>query len=119
MSRICKSQGADVKFALSPERNKYVVQHRGFGGTSYVYLNNVNDAKHIRKIILSLKGFDEVLDKIEACKRFHLMPARIRDLVVLGDINTVFGDLPSESEIMPDNYRSHGSRYEASVPIFI
>ena len=41
------------------------------------------------------------------------------DFAVLGDKNTVFGNLDAENEKLPDNYRSHGSLYEAEVPLFI
>ena len=50
---------------------------------------------------------------------FRLHPGRIGDLAVLGDVSTVFGDLPEgqESETLPPGYRSHGSQHEASVPL--
>lgn len=48
------------------------------------------------------------------------MPERIGDLMVLGDKNTVFGALEEkESEKLDDHYRSHGSQYEAQVPLFV
>jgi len=40
-----------------------------------------------------LAGVDEVLARQAAAHRFHLMPDRIGDLVILADIDTVFGDL--------------------------
>ena len=40
--------------------------------------------------------------------------------MVLGDKETVFGHLESGSyEQLPDSYRSHGSTYEAQVPLFV
>jgi hypothetical protein len=38
---------------------------------------------------------------------------------VLGDVSTVFGDLPpgTESEALPVTYRSHGSLHERRVPL--
>ena len=47
------------------------------------------------------------------------MASRIGDLVVLGDRGTVFGDLDSESEALPAEYRAHGSLHEAEVPLVI
>jgi phosphonoacetate hydrolase len=47
------------------------------------------------------------------------MASRIGDLVVLGDRETVFGDLESESEALPPEYRSHGSLHEMDVPLII
>ena len=49
--------------------------------------------------------------------RFHLMPSRISELVmVLGDPDPVFGKLDSESGALPANYRSHGGSAEAEAP---
>ncbi|MEJ0102949.1 MAG: hypothetical protein WDO19_10485 [Bacteroidota bacterium] len=88
-------------------------------GTSYVYLNNKKDLPEIQKLIQGLKGVEEVLTREAAAKKFHLVPERIGDLVVFGDKNTVFGNLDTEYEKLPGNYRTHGSVYEASVPLFI
>jgi len=109
-----------IKIAISAERDKYVVHHRGFGGTSYVYLNNLKDAAVVKKHLLTVKGVETVLTKKEAAEKFHLMPDRIGDLVVLADSVTVFGDLEKEqSEALPESYRSHGSVYETKVPMII
>jgi phosphonoacetate hydrolase len=48
-----------------------------------------------------------------------LMASRIGDLVVLGDRDTAFGQLESESEPLPQEYRTHGSLYEMDVPLII
>ena len=37
----------------------------------------------------------------EAARRFHLMPERIGELVVLGDKDTVFGETETEVETLP------------------
>jgi phosphonoacetate hydrolase len=70
-------------------------------------------------VISKLKGVEAVLTRAQAAKKFHLMPERIGDLVILGDSNTVVGNLDTEYEHLPGNYRTHGSTYEAKVPIFI
>ncbi len=108
-----------IKMAISPERDKYFKHHRGFGGTAYVYLKDSSDKARVINSIQQFKGVDEVITRAEAVKRFHLMPSRIGDLIVLGDSTTVFGELDTESEILPANYRSHGSLYEARVPLFM
>jgi len=109
-----------VKIVISPEKDKYLKHHKGLGGSAYVYLNKPVDAEKVKKYISGLKGIDAVLTKTEAASRYHLMPGRIGDLMVLGDINTVFGTLNGKAyEQLPDNYRSHGSAYEAEVPLFV
>jgi phosphonoacetate hydrolase len=119
LNKACLNRNTPIKIAISPERDKYFIHHRGFGGTAYVYLNNPNDLLSVKNILAHLKGVDEVLTRDEAAKRFHLMADRIGDLVVLGDQTTVFGDLDAESEVLPATYRSHGSTYDTSVPLFI
>jgi phosphonoacetate hydrolase len=47
------------------------------------------------------------------------MASRIGDLVVLPDIDTVFGDLPTESEQFDQAYRSHGSLHEMDIPLLL
>ena len=90
------------------------------GGAAYVYLKKPEDAEGVKKTLLSLKGVEEVLTKEEAVNRYGLMADRIGDLMVLGDKTTVFGDLAeAESEKLPDNYRTHGSKYECIVPLFV
>jgi len=119
LGKACAARGASVKFAISPERDKYVQHHRGFGGAAYVYVNKPQDLQKVKNTIGRLKGVDAVLTKEAAVQRFHLMGERIGDLMVLGDSATVFGDLDTESEALPETYRSHGSAYEAHVPLFV
>jgi len=38
---------------------------------------------------------------------------------VLGDQDTVFGDLDAPSETLPAEYRAHGSLHEINVPLVI
>lgn len=47
------------------------------------------------------------------------MPGRIGDLAVPGDKNTVFGNLDAEREDLPASYRTHGSLYETTIPLFV
>lgn len=57
------------------------------------------------------------MTRSEAAKRYHLMASRTGDLVVLGDRDTVFGELDSESEPLPPEYLAHGSLHEMNVPL--
>ena len=119
LKKACEKRGAPVRIAISAERDKYPKHHRGFGGTSYVYLNHSVDQETVKGVLSKLKGVEKVLTREEAVATYHLKADRIGDLVVLGDANTVFGDLDSESESLPEEYRSHGSEYESSVPLFL
>jgi phosphonoacetate hydrolase len=120
LEKVCQNRKTPIKIAISPEKDRYFKHHRNMGGAAYVYLKNKNDLQKVRTTILSLNGVEAVLTKAEAARKFNLMPERIGDLMVLGDRNTVFGNLKnSESENLDAHYRSHGSFYEAHVPLFI
>jgi phosphonoacetate hydrolase len=116
----CEQKGTPVKIVISPEKDRYLKHHKGLGGSAYVYLLKSSDAAAVKKTLLDLKGIDAVLTRAEAVKKYHLMPGRIGDFMVLGDINTVFGQLNGNAyEQLPDTYRSHGSTYEAETPLFV
>jgi phosphonoacetate hydrolase len=116
----CGQKGTPVKIVISPEKDRYLKHHKGLGGSAYVYLLKNSDAAAVKKTLINLKGIDAVLTRKEAVKKYHLMPGRIGDFMVLGDINTVFGQLNGNAyEQLPDTYRSHGSAYEAETPLFV
>jgi phosphonoacetate hydrolase len=73
----------------------------------------------VAKVLSGIGGVELVLTRSEAVKRFHLMGSRIGDLAVLGDRDTVFGDLESESETLAAGYRAHGSLHETDIPLVI
>jgi phosphonoacetate hydrolase len=119
LTKACKARGVPLRFALSAEKDRYVKHHRTFGGAAWVWLNSSKDQSHAIKTIAALEGVEEVLPKTAAAERFHLMPERIGDLVVIGDRHTVFGDLEIESEVLEPTYRSHGSLHETRIPLLI
>ena len=118
LAKACANRGAPVHFALSAERDRYVRHHRTFGGTAWVWLTHPDDADGVATTISGLTGVEAVLTRDEAARTFHLMADRIGDLVVLGDQETVFGELDGdEMEHLADGYRSHGSLHERAVPL--
>ncbi len=119
LSKACRARGIPVEFALSAEKDRYIKHHRTFGGTAYVWLNDERDAAEVTERLLALEGVEAVLARAEAAARFNLMPERIGELVVLGDRDTVFGELENEREDLEAAYRSHGSLHESDVPLFV
>ncbi|MDX2039157.1 MAG: alkaline phosphatase family protein [Isosphaeraceae bacterium] len=113
----CKARGLELRFALSAERDRYIKHHKTYGGTGYVWLRKPEDAPRAIEILRGLEGVDEVLTREEAARRFHLMPERIGELVVLGDRVTVFGDADQERVELPSTFRTHGSTHELPVPV--
>ncbi len=118
LAKACERRQQPLRFALSAERDRYIKHHRTFGGTAWIWLNSPQDADEVARLMSTLEGIEEVLTREEAAERFNLMPERIGDLVVLGDKDTVFGELAGvDMEALPDHYRTHGSVHEMEVPL--
>ncbi|TSA48373.1 MAG: nucleotide pyrophosphatase [Deltaproteobacteria bacterium] len=119
LREICASHGIGLRFAVSPVADRLVVHHRGFGGVSYIYLHSERERTAVEKFLHGLVGVEDVLSRQEAADRFHLMPERIGDLVVLADRSTVFGDLDAPVEDLGPGYRNHGSLHEEEIPLIL
>ena len=119
LEKVCAGRGAPIRIAISVDRDKYVKHHRGYGGVAWVYCKSTADVDRVARVISEIQGVESVRTRSEAARRFHLMPSRIGDLAVLGDRDTVFGELDAESEALPPEYRSHGSLHEVDIPLLI
>jgi phosphonoacetate hydrolase len=119
LEKVCVDHGIPIRIAISVDRDKYVKHHRGYGGVSWIYCKSSRDIDRVAHVVSGIKGVEAVLTRSEAGKRFHLMTSRIGDLVVLGDRDTVFGELDSETEELPAEYRAHGSLHEVDVPLVV
>jgi len=119
LNRALPERGCPIYFAMSAERDPYVKHHRTFGGSAYVWLNEPADVLRVTDTLRRMDGVDEIFGRYEAAARFHLHPDRIGDLLVLGDRDTVFGPLDRSVEDLPPTFRTHGSRYEAEVPLVV
>jgi phosphonoacetate hydrolase len=119
LEKVCAARGAPIRIAISVDRDKYMKHHRGYGGVAWVYCKSVRDVDRVARVLSGIAGVERVLTRREAAQRFHLMASRIGDLAVLGDRDTVFGELDTESEALPAEYRAHGSLHEVPVPLVI
>jgi phosphonoacetate hydrolase len=117
--KACRESGTEVRFALSAEKDRYVKHHRTFGGAAWVWLKSPQDESRVGQTLMGLKGVEAVLPRHEAAARFALMPERIGELVVIGDTDTVFGELTGPMEDLEPGYRSHGSLHESDIPLVI
>ena len=95
-------------------KDRYTVHHSNLGGCIYLYLSE-GQVERALAVLATTDGVDEALDREQAAARFHLMPDRIGDVMVLGGPDVVFGD-PQQVDL-PPRLRSHGSLHEATVPI--
>jgi phosphonoacetate hydrolase len=119
LEKACVQRGAPIRIAISVDRDKYLKHHRGYGGVAWVYCKAPSDVERVARVLSGLEGVEAVLSREEASTRYHLMRSRIGDLIVLGDRDTVFGELDAESETLPPEYRAHGSLHEINVPLVI
>lgn len=119
LARVCDEAGLPVRFVLSPERDYYVKHHRNFTGCAWIWLRSSAELDRVERLIGKLDGVEEVIGGEEAARRFHLVPERLGDLVVLGDRDTMFGDMDRPHEILETDYRAHGSLHEMAIPLVV
>ena len=118
LEQVCAAKGVPIRKAVSTGRDRYMKHHRGCSGAVYLHLKDPKDAARVREIVSAVPGVERILTREEAAKEFRLMASRIGHLMVLGDQETVFGELDDAKENFP-GLRSHGSLHEANVPLFV
>ncbi len=118
LEQVCAGKGVPIRKAVSTGRDRYMKHHRGCSGAAYIYLKNSQDAARVREIISGVPGVERILTREEAAHEFKLMASRIGRLMVLGDKDTVFGELDDPKENFP-GLRSHGSLHEIDIPLFV
>ena len=96
-------------------KDKHEIHHSNLGGSIYLYLNDLSNLKESKKILKSVDGIEDVLNKSEACQKFNLNSNRIGDLMILGQKDVVFGN--SDISLIPNDLRSHASTYETKIPL--
>jgi phosphonoacetate hydrolase len=119
LTRVCEQAGTPIRFALSPERDYYVRHHRNFTGCAWIWLHKANDYDQVAATISRLEGVEGILTRREMAGRFHLDPLYVGDINVMGDKETMFGDMDQAYEKLASDYRAHGSLYEMEVPLII
>ncbi len=118
LARVCEEDGVPLRFALSPEWDYYVVHHRNFAGCAWLWLRSPADEARVRDVVGALQGVEGILGRTEAAARFRQPPERIGDLTVLGDAETMFGEMEWGREEL-SGYRAHGSLHESAVPLIV
>jgi len=119
LDKTLAAAGAPIRISISAERDRYVKHHRGLGGVSWVYLNHPEDKQKVMNVLKKLTGVELIVTREEAVAKYNLYSARIGDLCVFGDKNTVFGELEQPNSNLPSTYRSHGSMHELDIPLFV
>jgi phosphonoacetate hydrolase len=111
--------GEGVARVLLPITDPYVVHHGALGSFATVYLKDLHAVDPVSRLIASVDGIEDVLDRQTACERFELPPDRIGDLVVLGHRLTVLGTSSTKHDLsgLTVPLRSHGGLSEQRVPL--
>jgi phosphonoacetate hydrolase len=99
-------------------KDKYVVHHSNLSGSAYVYLTGSSHRGEALDILNSVEGVERTLPAAEAAQEYHLPISRVGDYLVLGEEDTVFGEV-SEEIISDVKIRSHGSLHERAVPLIV
>jgi len=120
LARVCEEAGTPVRFVLSPERDYYIAHHKNYTGCAWIWLNDPADEARVRETLAQVDGIDAVLARAECAERYRTLAERLGHLNVMGDRQTMFGELEGELEerLAPD-YRAHGSLHEMDVPLVV
>ncbi len=119
LEKALQERGSPIRIAISAERDKYLAHHQGMGGTAWVHLLVPHDEARVGALLGEFEGVERVLTRVEAAGEFGLMASRLGDLVVIGDRDTVFGNLDTAMEVLPKGFRTHGSLHEMNVPVVV
>ena len=122
LSDVLAAKGIGAE-AVPIIKDRYVVHHNNLGGCMFMYLHSGSESRteEAADILRGTAGVECVYSRQEAADELRLNYDRIGDLVVTGDIDTVFG--PKDLEDSWDDtgaghsLRSHASAHEQDIPI--
>ena len=107
--------GVKDHLTILPITDKYSAHHGSLGGFAWIHTNNPQTAI---SVFSEIQGVEIVLDRNKAAHKYNLPQDLIGDVVVFGDVGTVFGTRPEDHKYVPTFLRSHGSLHEQAVPFF-
>ncbi len=131
---LCADHGMNAKTrAVDPERllagqgiaaravpaiaDAHKVHHKDLGGSLYLDVKNQAHLLEAAALLKAEPGIEAVIPRVEAARRFRLMPERTGDFFVLGDRETAIGALEQSRGAV--QVRTHGSLHESSVPLLV
>jgi len=114
--------GAGSSTVICPITDAFVGHHGALGGFVRVYCHGELTGAEVISAIQGIEGIEETLDREAVCKRFDLPFEPEGDVAVLADSQSVIGTRPEDhdlSGLKGHVLRTHGSIYEASVPMIL
>ena len=107
---------------ICPITDAFVGHHGALGGFVRVYGNDGLKPERIIEAIENMPGLERVLSRESVASQFDLPIGPEGDVAVLGDARTVIGAREVDhdlSGLKGHRLRTHGSEYEADVPIIL
>jgi phosphonoacetate hydrolase len=114
--------GANTSTVICPITDAFVGHHGALGGFVRVYCHEGLSSGQVIEAIENVPGLEQVLSREQVAERFDLPTGPEGDVAVLGDKRTVIGTRLEDhdlSGLKGHRLRTHGSVYEADVPIII
>jgi phosphonoacetate hydrolase len=114
--------GANSSTVICPITDAFVGHHGALGGFVRVYCHDGLSGEQVIEAIDNVPGLEQVLSREQVARQFDLPTGPEGDVAVLGDKRTVIGTRLEDhdlSGLKGHRLRTHGSVYEADVPIII
>lgn len=106
---------------ILPITDPYVVHHGSLGSFAMIYVENQGLIPHVLEEIKKIPEIEEVLNKQDACKAYHLPEDRSGDIVCMSSESFTIGSSKSKHDLssLKEPLRSHGGLHEREVPFIL
>ena len=114
--------GPGTSTVICPITDAFVGHHGALGGFVRVYCHDPLSREKVIESIKHVPGLEKVLTREQVAREFDLPTGPEGDVAVLGDARTVIGTRGVDHDLAGlkgHRLRTHGSVYEADVPIII
>jgi phosphonoacetate hydrolase len=119
-SELMQSFGGGLR-VICPITDPYVLHHGALGSFVNVHVDDPDRVAAIAQWLRERDGVTEVFSREDAVRELELPGDRIGDLCVLCGRDVVLGRTPAHHDLrlLEGGLRSHGGRFEQSVPLII
>jgi phosphonoacetate hydrolase len=106
---------------ILPITDPYVVHHGSLGSFAMVYVENQSIIENVVAEIKKISEIEEVLNKHDACKTYHLPEDRPGDIICMSSESYTIGSSIEKHDLssLKEPLRSHGGLHEREVPFII
>ena len=106
---------------ILPITDPYVVHHGSLGSFAMVYVENQSIIENVVAEIKKIPVIEEVLNKQDACKTYHLPEDRSGDIICMSSESYTIGSSIDKHDLssLKEPLRSHGGLHEREVPFII